>query len=256
MKTLLTAIIASLLAPTLGIGQDADLKSAKAKAAVRDYERKLENVDKEIKKQLKDLEKSYQMKAELVRARLLSNLNEAMEDEARAVNLEEANKIKGVIDDKKKTVAPTLNALMERPDKPPATTMKTKTGTVRIPKAALKFNGHHYAICTEPMTWHQAKEYCQAQGGQLASINTKQEFNFLDQAFFQRFSNLYLDGTDEQKEDEWVFSNGRKVDFSNIPVDRTKISGVRHRHHLAWYKGIIRDDPPGFRLPFIIEWDK
>ena len=247
------AILIMALFPCSVRGQETELKSSKAKAAVREYERKLENFDKEFAKQLKDLEKSYQMKAELVRARLLSNLNEAMEEEAKKVNVEEASKIRGMINVTKETELPNLSGLMEGPNKK---TTKRKIPKLRIPKAALKFNEHHYAICTEPMTWHQAKEYCQAQGGQLASINTKQEFNFLDQAFFQRFSNLYLDGTDEQKEDEWVFSNGRKVDFSNIPVDRTKISGVRHRHHLAWYKGIIRDDPPGFRLPFIIEWDK
>ncbi len=250
------AISIMALLPCSLQGQETELKSTKAKAAVREYERKLEDVDKDFAKQLKDLEKSYQMRAELIRARLITNLNEAMAEEARKINVEEANKIKGVIDDKKETAAPTLNALMERPDKQPATTTKTKTPKLRIPKAALKFNEHHYAICTDPMTWHQAKVYCKAQGGHLASINTKEEFNFLDQAFFQRVPNLYLDGTDEQKEDEWVFSNGRRVDFSNIPVDRRKISGVRHRHHLAWYKGIIRDDPPGFRLPFIIEWDE
>ena len=250
------AISIIALVPCSLRGQETELKSSKAKAAVREYERKVEEVDKEIAKQLKDLEKSYQMKTELVRARLLSNLNEAMEEEARRVNLEEANKIKAVIDDKKEIAAPTINALMGRPDKQPGTTTKTKTPKVRIPKTALKFNGHHYAICTDPMTWHQAKVYCKAQGGHLASINTKQEFNFLDQTFFQRVSNLYLDGTDEQKEDEWVFSNGRRVDFSNIPLNRRKINGVQHHHHLTCLKGIIHDDPPGFRLPFIIEWDE
>ncbi len=102
MKTLITAIIASLLLPTFGIGQDADLESSKAKAAVREYERTLEGVDKDYQKQLKDLEKSYQMKAELVRAKLITNLTAALEEEARKINLEEANKIKAVIDEKKK----------------------------------------------------------------------------------------------------------------------------------------------------------
>ena len=78
MKTTLALLIASLLLPTLGNCQDADLESSKAKAAVREYERKLEDVDKEYQKQLKDLEKSYQMKAELVRARLITNLNAAL----------------------------------------------------------------------------------------------------------------------------------------------------------------------------------
>ena len=108
MKTLITAIIASLLLPTLCIGQDADLKSPKAKAAVREYERTMGDVGDDFEQQLRDLEKSYQMSARLVRARLISNLTEAMEEEARKVNLEEANKIKGLIDEMKKTEPQTL----------------------------------------------------------------------------------------------------------------------------------------------------
>ena len=93
MKILVISLLTLLSFPTFGMGQDAELKSSKAKAAVREYERRLADVDKEFETQLAELEKSYQMKAELVRARLLSNLNEAMKEEARKVNLEEANKI-------------------------------------------------------------------------------------------------------------------------------------------------------------------
>ena len=102
MKTLITAIIVSLLLPTFGIGQDADLKSPKAKAAVREYEQAMGDVGDDFEQQLRDLEKSYQMSARLVRARLISNLTEAMEEEARKVNLEEANKIKALMDTKEK----------------------------------------------------------------------------------------------------------------------------------------------------------
>ena len=68
MKILNIAILALLSLPTLGLSQETELKSSKAKAALREYERKLEEVDKEIAQQLKDLEKSYEMKAELIRA--------------------------------------------------------------------------------------------------------------------------------------------------------------------------------------------
>ena len=44
--------------PALVVGQAAELKSTKAKAAVREYERKVEAVEKEFEKQLNDPEKS------------------------------------------------------------------------------------------------------------------------------------------------------------------------------------------------------
>ena len=173
------AILIMALLPTFGIGQDAELKSSKAKAAVREYERKLEEVDKEFAKQLKDLEKSYQMKTELVRARLVSNLNKAMEEEARRVHLEEANKIKGVIDETKETAAPTFNSLMGRPDKQGAKTSKTKTPKVRIPKTAVKFNGHHYAVVPTGMTPHVASMYAKSFGGHVVRIESGQENEFV-----------------------------------------------------------------------------
>jgi hypothetical protein len=103
------AILIMALLPCSLHGQETELKSTKAKAAVRDYERKIEDVDEDFEKQLKNLEKSYQMKSEILRARLLSNLNAAMEEEAKRVRLEEATEIKELIKQRKETELPTLD---------------------------------------------------------------------------------------------------------------------------------------------------
>ncbi len=102
--------------PVTGLAfcQEPELKSTKAKAAVRDYERKIEDVDEDFEKQLKDLEKSYQMKSEILRARLLSNLNATMEEEAKGVRLEEATEIKESIKQWKERELPALKELMGR----------------------------------------------------------------------------------------------------------------------------------------------
>ena len=242
--------------PCLVYGQEAELKSTKAKAAVREYERKVEDVDKEFEKQLKDLEKSYQMKAELIRARLITNLNGAMEEEARKINLEEANKIKAVVDDAKKYEAPKLGGLMEQAGKKPTKTEKTKAPKVRIPKTAVKFNGHHYAICTEPMVWHVARDYSESLGGHLVSINSREEWNFLSNMFFNRNIYLHIDGTDEVKESEWLFSNGEIVDFSVIPNDKKNINSGTVSHYLTYWKNRVENHINGDRIPFLIEWDK
>ena len=126
------AISIVALLPSALCGQETELKSSKAKAAVREYERKLEEVDKEIAKQLKDLEKSYQMKAELVRARLLSNLNEAMEDEARRVNLEEANKIKALVESIEKAETNVIEKLIKETKKKHDTKTKTNGLEARL----------------------------------------------------------------------------------------------------------------------------
>ena len=42
------------------------------------------------------------------------------------------------------------------------------------------YNGSSYKIYTEPMTWTQAKEYCEALGGHLVSITSQEEQDFIE----------------------------------------------------------------------------
>jgi hypothetical protein len=242
MKYIIT-LLAIFLTTNLGLCQEAELKSTKAKAAVRDYESKIEDVDEDFEKQLKDLEKSYQMKSEILRARLLSNLNAAMEEEAKRVRLEEANKIKELIKQRKETELPTLDQL------------KWKVAKAKIPKTAIEFNGHHYAICTEQKTWHVARDYCESLGGHLARIESPEEMEFIAN-FCGNAKDWYLDGTDEIEEGIWLFTNGKPVDQQVLNWYQGK--GPRNgnsQHYLRfWDREIIDSDNE--RKPFVVEWDK
>lgn len=266
MKTTLALLIASLLLPTLGICQDADLESSKAKAAVREYERKLEDVDKDYQKQLKDLEKSYQMKAELVRARLITNLNAALEEEARKINLEEANKIKAVMDEAKKYEAPTLGGLLGQPEKQPTKTAKIKAPKVRIPNTAVKFNGHHYAVVSIPMTPNGARIYAESFGAHLARIESAKENGFarqLIETFTDAFGgsgdhgHVWVDGSDEINEGQWFFSDGKPMTFTNWLGGQPN-SDEKGEHHISFDigSGKWRDSTSVYRMFFLIEWDK
>ena len=251
------AILIMALLPCSLQGQEAELKSTKAKAAVREYERKVEDVDKEFEKQLKDLEKSYQMKAELIRARLITNLNAAMEEEARKINLEEANKIKAVVDDAKKHEAPKLGGLMEQAGKKPTKTEKTKAPKVRIPKTALKFNGHRYQFVLVPTTWQKAKEYCDTVGGHLARLDTQGEQAFLTNVQAKNdLSIWWIDGGELVNEGEWIFSNGEKMDNPYIRWDRLPEKNKFEGRMCLWDELGPIDHRPDERFPFIIEWDK
>jgi hypothetical protein len=116
------------------------------------------------------------MKSEILRARLLSNLNAAMEEEAKRVRLEEATEIKELIKQRKETELPTLDELVARTKQK---TKKGKAAKAKIPKTAVKFNGHRYAICTEHMTWHEARDYSESLGGYLARIESRKELEFV-----------------------------------------------------------------------------
>jgi hypothetical protein len=200
------AILIMALLPCSLHGQETELKSTKAKAAVREYERKVEDVDKEFEKQLKDLEKSYQMKSEILRARLLSNLNAAMEEEAKRVRLEEATEIKELIKQRKETKLPPLDELVARTKQK---TKKGKAAKAKIPKTAVKFNGHRYAICTEHMTWREARDYSESLGGYLARIESRKELEFVIALVKNLDPNgnvkvLWIDGSRFQLTDRWL----------------------------------------------------
>jgi hypothetical protein len=238
------AILIMALLPCSLHGQETELKSTKAKAAVRDYERKIEDVDEDFEKQLKNLEKSYQMKSQILRARLLSNLNAAMEEEAKRVRLEEATEIKELIKQRKETELPTLDQL------------KWKVAKAKIPKTAVKFNGHHYAICTEQKTWHMARDYSESLGGHLARIESPDEMEFIANLGGSLLG-LHLDGTDENEEGIWMFSNGKPVDQLVLNWHHGK--GLRNghgEHHLKFWNRAIVDSDASNRVGFIIEWDK
>jgi hypothetical protein len=237
-------LLVAILLPGLAFCQEPELKSTKAKAAVRDYESKIEDVDEDFEKQLKDLEKSYQMKSEILRARLLSNLNAAMEEEAKRVRLEEATEIKELIKQRKETELPTLNEL------------KWKVAKAKIPKTAVKFNGHHYAICTEQKTWHEARDYSESLGGHLARIESLDEMAFIAN-LGGSIIGLFLDGTDENEEGIWMFSNGEPVDETELIWLHGKgPSNGFAQHHLCFWKRTVCDTEAGGRVGFIIEWDK
>ena len=200
------ALLAIFVLSNLGLCQEPELKSTKAKAAVRDYERKIEDVDEDFEKQLKNLEKSYQMKSEILRARLLSNLNAAMEEEAKRVRLEEATEIKELIKQRKETELPALEELVARTKQK---TKKGKAAKAKIPKTAVKFNGHRYAICTEHMTWREARDYSESLGGYLARIESRKELEFVIALVKNLDPNgnvkvLWIDGSRFKLTDRWL----------------------------------------------------
>ena len=234
-------------------GQETELKSSKAKAAVREYERKLEDVDKEIAKQLEDLKKSYQMKAELVRARLLSNLNEAMKEEIRKINLQEANKIKALVESIEKAETSVIEKLINETKKKHDTKTRSK-----IPQSAVQFKGHHYAVVTKAMSPYDARLYAEGFGAHLLRIETEREHIFVTKLIqgFQGARDIafWIDGSDGITEGQWMYSNREPVRYwpTDSPPDNTHNS----EHNVEIHKSGHLNDYSLARQPFVIEWDK
>src|SRR5262249_616059 len=79
------------------------------------------------------------------------------------------------------------------------------------PKAAQKFNGHSYAVITEPATWHGARRRCEEMGGHLATPETPAERDFLLKLVRDAKTSAWFGATDEEVEGEWVWVTGKPV---------------------------------------------
>jgi hypothetical protein len=252
MKYIIT-LLAIFVLSNLGLCQEPELKSTKAKAAVRDYERKIEDVDEDFEKQLKDLEKSYQMKSEILRARLLSNLNAAMVEEAKRVRLEEATEIKELIKQRKEAELPTLDQLIGR-------TENTKVKK-RIPRDSLQFRGHHYYVVLQGAPWHVARRNAAEWGGHLLLIDSLEEHAFIAAALNERsLRNLdfWIDGTCEEDETTYLSFSRNKIDLKNCRLGGLdKADGENYlRLDGTDDRWTVNDTHPQYKNNFIIEWEK
>ena len=92
-------------------------------------------------------------------------------------------------------------------------------GCASIPKEppipqAVKFNGHWYAVLPEICDWETANKKCERLGGHLAYVETQEENSFilgLTQKFGVTSGGIWLGGTDEKNEGDWLWLNGKPI---------------------------------------------
>ena len=88
----------------------------------------------------------------------------------------------------------------------------------QVPSGAVKFNGHYYYVYdVDTVTdWNMAQEYCEAQGGYLATITSQEENEFLYNYIHQRgYESAYFGLTDEGSEGTWSWCNGEPLSYVN-----------------------------------------
>lgn len=234
----------------------ADIDDPALQAAITNHQNAVHEIRTEFIKQTDDLENRYQMREELIRARLISSLAEAMEEETKRVNLEEANRIKQAITQLEKSklkLSLTRDKAAGNQTSDGAERGQTKRKKVRVPKNAIRFAGHDYLILAQPLTWHLANEFAKSQGGHLARIDSAEEMLFI-RKLTQNQRAVWVDGSDETEERAWKFSNGQPVDLS-LPF-YVKFSELNHEHMLTLTPEGLTDACGSNRQPFIIEWEK
>ena len=106
------------------------------------------------------------------------------------------------------------------------------------PTGGREFNGHYYRVVDESMYWDEAEAACEAEGGQLATINSAEEQAFIVELIEDtgRKYNYWLGGTDEGHEGTWTWVTGEPWSYSNWrkkQPDNGSIGNERDQNYLS-----------------------
>jgi hypothetical protein len=194
--------------------------------------------------EFEEAQKAYEKRLAEAKAALSNELEEARKE---AVSLDQLDEAVLIRDIKKAIDSDETRGIAK-------TNRKAK-----IPKDAVKFGNHHYAVISDLATWHVARRKCEEMGGHLVTIETSKEETFVRQLIDKttKFS-VWLGASDEEVEGTWLWITGKPVTQVRIPdrlLDKDEKIG---EHHLA-YNGTSHDYNDwyaGGRAMFVCEWDK
>ena len=94
----------------------------------------------------------------------------------------------------------------------------TTTDLGNVPQDVTEFNGHFYYVYNldTVSTWNEAKQYCENQGGYLATITSPEEnefvYSYLNDVGYE---SAYFGFTDLDEEGIWVWDNGEVSSYTN-----------------------------------------
>lgn len=128
-----------------------------------------------------------------------------------------------------------------------------------IPSGAEEFNGHYYYLYNldTVTTWAQAKEYCESQGGYLATITSQEEDEFLYSYITDMGYDSVLFGlSDTDQDNVWTWVTGEPFSYKNWASGEPNHQGG-YEHYGMYYeknKDGTWNDGSGKNCPFLCEW--
>ena len=207
MRYLFTLTCLLLATATLADESEFDFSSVGAKKALRDYKKAV----------AKDEEEAANL-AKKTRDAFVESLKGALKQSMQAGNLDEANKISAAIKLLKKGASPAGASVAGSKGK-----KKAKKSKARIPRDAMKWNGHHYLLSGIIMSHPEAKRRCESAGGHLVRIENAREQEFVARLASKGTQNTYwIDATDAEKEGVWTNSKKEPLRYTNWMHDQPK----------------------------------
>ncbi len=128
-----------------------------------------------------------------------------------------------------------------------------------IPDDAVEYNGHYYYIYEEECTWTEAEARCEALGGYLATITSKDEQAFIDE-YNGSLEYLWIGGYREDDNTVWMWVTGEAWGYTNWdegePNNSSNVVSNENRIVL-WSDGYwndLNDENTWESAGYICEW--
>lgn len=123
---------------------------------------------------------------------------------------------------------------------------------------------HTYRIYKGVFRWIEAKAFCQALGGHLATLTTPEENKFV--YWFMRdsgFTTAYFGLEDEERKHNWKWVTGEPFEYTNWDSNEPSYSGRLERYGMYFYKHVETWNDAHFYedteyepgCSYICEWD-
>lgn len=97
-----------------------------------------------------------------------------------------------------------------------ASSATLKSHALLRPKDSVEHRGKFYKVFDEVLSWHEARDKCLELGGSLATVQNAEVNDFILSLAAKGSNDSYwLGASDETREGEWVWTDGRAMTFSN-----------------------------------------
>ncbi|XP_069047250.1 lactose-binding lectin l-2-like [Lepisosteus oculatus] len=122
----------------------------------------------------------------------------------------------------------------------------------RCPSGWVSFQDRCFQHFAQAKIWADAEVDCIRYGGNLASVHSEVEHNFLLQLIKSRGANpTWLGGSDCVKEGRWLWSDGSKWDYSKWDPPEPNNLDVENCLLTYWALANWNDMPCNYQFPYI-----
>lgn len=123
-----------------------------------------------------------------------------------------------------------------------------------LPRDAVRFGDHSYALFEEGLPWHVARRRCELMGGHLVTIESGEEETFVARSFGER--SFFIGAGDFAKEGEYAWLDGTPFRAFGYATRFDNDKGIQHA--ICWFPPKSRwdDEHEGASIPYVCEWDR